>query len=316
MSMNKSTIQKILADPEFDPSDIFGAALSEFLESHPSALGSDVKMLKHLVMDPSICTNIVRVISINNLINDGYANLVGKLTKTISHAEGREQSNAAKELLEKMFMVSDGNLETIFEILKEHTEILIHPNDAQILKRLKPEYACTLIGLASATNFWGLADWIFALQWDEGIKILTKTINDGKLDYAVLNSDASPNIFQTISNRIRTLGMCDLTHDLTVAIGKKWDYTHICFKCGQGAGMVSGGKHRGTKRMPELKSLSGYTLHRNRCDPKNEYLSPWEILYGHSRVFTYKCKRCDYEASSTSGLTLHEKFCTHPIFVV
>lgn len=312
MPMNKNTIQKILSDPEFDPSDIFGAALSEYLESHPSSLGSDVKMLKHLVMDPSICTNIVRVINVNNLINDGHANLIGKLARTISHAEGSQLVLAAKELLEKMSLVSEGNIETVYEILKEHTEILMHPNDANVLKRLKPEYACTLIGLASATDHWGLSDWNFALQWDEGIKILTKTIAEGKLDYMVLNSDASPNIFQTVSRRIKTLGMCDLTHDLTVAIGKKWDYTHICFKCGQGAGMVSGGKHKCIKRMPELKSLSGYTLHRNRCDPKNEYLSPWEILYGHSRIFTYKCERCGYEASSTSGLSLHEKFCTYP----
>jgi hypothetical protein len=58
-----------------------------------------------------------------------------------------------------------------------------------------------------------------------------------------------------------------------------------------------------------IKSLSGYTLHRNGCDHEGEFLSPHEIFTGDPKVLSFECAHCGETFTTLSGCTLHEKKC-------
>jgi len=294
--VNKSTVHKILSDPNFDPSMVFEQALVEFIEQHPATVAKDEVCLKHLVKDPEVCHNIVSIIPMNN------SKLLGDFLLSIKRMNWGSPGVSAK-ILTRLDEVEPENVCEILETIKKsfaaarltrmHPEFIDKLTQAQIDEFVK-EAAAT----ASIKN-WKNNDWEIAFKSEEGIQAFLSALVEDRLTLKRgmfgLVATCAKAVAGNAERRAAILQYLDDNYE-----------GYVCFKCGRGSGVDSNGKRKDNDK---IKSLSGYTLHRSSCDPSNEFLSPHEIFSGSPKVLSFKCGWCGETFTTSSGRTLHEKKC-------
>jgi hypothetical protein len=298
--MNDRTLRKILGDPQFNPDDILGPALSDFINLHPEEIAKDKVAIKYLAEDPEVVHLVMDVIDWQDF------NMVEKILGAIAQMRW-QKADVVNKAFTKMTHANHENLPKVFSTIKKHVASLsLLPNSlGELPKIFSPEQISELIDEMSANPAtWGPKDWAVAVRSKECIEAFLARLAANTVNL-VMGCDED---FQTISvaaEHIKRLNLGDYSVKLINFCKNKWK-SYVCFKCGKGCGKNFHGK---LIESHLIKSISGYTLHRKKCAPNGEFKSPWEIFFGMPRELQFNCDRCGQPFTTTSGLTLHSKSC-------
>ncbi len=300
--MQKKTLHKILQDPLFDPAIFLEQAIVEYIKKHPVEVAKDKVALRHLVGDPSTAANVFQLVDINDL------DLVRSYLQAIPGIP-YGQSDAVSALTERLHKLREENVAEMLEIIKESIGKVSGLDTPKSLYHITPimgendlDEMMTIMLKNASLTLWKPNDWKVAIKTEDGQKALIKTIPKISINDA--------DMFQLLSLLGTTLKGTKLANKLLELIRTKWK-TYICFNCGKGKGPwkpISYRPERGKNDF--IKSISGYTLHRKKCDPENKFLSPHEIIEGRSMKLRWECDRgCGATFTTLSGKTLHGKTC-------
>lgn len=295
--MKKETLQRILGDPDFDPYSVVEQALVEFIEQHPDEVAKDAVCLKHLVKDPECISEVSGIISMND------AQLLGDLLASIKRSDSWDAARTLDTVLGRLKEVETANVATIFEAIKEAAPATrltkMHPNFLDMLQQEQVDEFVKEAVEADAAERWEPEDWKIAFRSDEGTKAYFKALVDGKIKFQT-------STFALISHCATVVQNDPEAKEALLTILDDRYKTYVCFKCGRGSKVDTYG-HDAPNNV--IKSLSGYTLHRNQCDPEKQFLSPHEIFTGDPKVLSFPCGNCGETFTTLSGCTLHEKTC-------
>lgn len=296
--MRDSTFQRIIGDPDFDPHGIIEDALVEFIRNHPQKVAQDRVALKWLVKDPTIIESIVKVVDLNDL------EMLEPFLESVEKHDGYQQTPVKNHIIAHLTKVKPENIDAVFTMVVKAWNPRPKMIPTEFLNHLRPEQinemTQAMLDNKGEMN-WDAEDWKEAIRTAFG----TQTFVDAFVSSKVTISEP---IFPIISQIARSVAGTPDADRLLHAVDRKWD-TYVCFACGYGANLSP---HHYRRRAPApklIKSLSGYTLHRQKCDPKNEFLSPHEIITGKPKQLEFSCDRCGETFTTLSGLTLHRKVC-------
>jgi hypothetical protein len=295
--MKKETLQKILGDPQFDPYTVLEQALVDFIQSNPEEVAKDEVCLKHLVKDSECISEVSGIIDMND------AKLLGDLLASIRRSTSWNASSTLDKVLNRLKEVDAANVSATFEAIKEAapaTQLTkMHPDFLDALQQEQvDEFVKEAVGTDAAER-WEADDWKIAFRSDEGTKAYFAALVDGKVRF-------QRDTFSLISHCATVVkGDPEAEQALLTILDDKFA-GYVCFKCGRGSKLDSYG-HEAPNNV--IKSLSGYTLHRNQCDGEGEFLSPHEIFTGDPKVLSFPCGNCGETFTTLSGCTLHEKSC-------
>ena len=179
--MQKQTLQRILSDPDFDPSTIFESALIGFIEDNPSKVAQDKVCLRHLVKDREIVGSIVGVVDMND------TQLIADFLNSIHRSDSWDANKTLKKLLKRLKEVETANVAAIFETIKEHApasrltkmhlEFVDKLDQGQIDEFVQA--AVKVDGIES----WNTEDWQIAFRSTEGTHAFLDALVKGKLSY-------------------------------------------------------------------------------------------------------------------------------------
>jgi len=297
--MKDSTFQRIVGDPGFDPHGIIEDALVEFIKRHPSKVARDRVALKWLVKDPTIIQDIVGVVSINDL------EMLEPFLESVEKHDGYQQGSVKNHIIGCLINVEPKNVDAVFTMVVKAWNPRPKVIPEAFINLLRPEQVDEMTQTMldnKAEMQWDEVDWNVATRTPFGIKTFVDAFVSSKVEI-------SNGIFPVISQVTRAVVGTPDAGRLLHAVDRKWN-TYVCFACGYGANLDHGRYRRRGNQTPKLiKSLSGYTLHRQKCDPKDGFLSPHEIITGKPKQLDFSCDRCGETFNTKSGLTLHRKAC-------
>lgn len=286
--MQDSTFNKIIGDPNFDPHVILEEALVEFIKNHPTEVAKDRVALKWLVRDSSIIHDIVTVIDINDV---EMIPVVFDTIEKISWEHSRIRTKA--ELIKKLRDTKPDRVTDLLEIIKDKapsTRLGDYPE--KFIEQLAADQIDSLVvsAVQAGSEGWRTEDWKIAIKTTTGFEAFMEALKQRKVSF-------SSDTFQLVSQCARTATQGEYK---AILLGLFADLnSYVCFACGRGTGGET----------DLIKSLSGYTLHRQKCDPDDAYLSPDEIINGKPKTLSFPCGRCGEVFSTASGLSLHRKAC-------
>lgn len=297
--MKKRTLQKILADPAFNPEKFLEQAIVEFVERYPQEVAKDTVALNHLVEDPDIAVKIVEAVDVNN---------PGQMARYLESLSGNySKEDVCCTLLGRLGEMEPGNAEAIFAVLKrfapKYNSISRPSKFANLSDFVDQDRLFELMEEAlvnEGTQDWEVRDWEVAIKTPAGVEAFIKALEGGTIKLKT-DGDFFPLISRLAKRERQT------THGLALldACRARWT-AYVCFSCGRGSGVDRNGNAADTN---VIKSISGYTLHRNGCDKANEDPSPWKTINGVERELSFDCDRCGQTFTTASGLTLHRKKC-------
>lgn len=309
--MNEKTAQKIMADPRFDPTTFFDKALEVFVKTKPRTLaGLSGVALEYLIADSTEVCSMVR----NGLVDVSNEIHVDNFMKALAGVTWYQRE--AMETFTKLMLNSDSDY--AFNAWLENIKVfdfMQHPKwYRQWHNILKNQNAIKPV--------MEKLDEYVSQNWEvESIELLLESGTEGRsliakwLPHAEIHpwsarywkrENVTRNEFQIISMACQIeKDNPEFLQEMIEACNAKWE-AHVCFNCGGGCGFNTKSEK---SRNNIIKSVSGYTLHRKKCDPDNLYPSPWEIATGEPRKLEFKCWKCGLVCSTQSGLTLHYKKC-------
>jgi hypothetical protein len=301
--MKKETLHKILSDPNFDPSSILEEAIVSFVSKNPERLAEDEVVYKYLIRDPSLASQMQKTVDINNIEN------LKVFLHTASKADHWVANSVKASFINKLDNVVDENIDAIFElVVTRKIDVTSNPSGMRSFgRKLSDDQLDRLLRVAKTADrvrTWNAEAWDAFLTTSFGIDTFIECLKKGNI---IPRPYDGSNFFRKMSEIIKAEGSSPRSMEILNWCKSEYD-SHICFKCGRGCELDASGNHRESN---VIKSLSGYTLHRQKCDPENEYPSPWEILFNEVRTFEYPCKFCGEVFTTTSGRTLHENKCRH-----
>ena len=303
--MDKKTLHKILQDPDFNPAIFLEQAIVDFVSRNPEKVAEDAVALRHLIGDTNVAPRVFKLVEINDL------HLVKTYLKAIRAMQGYyDQGSALRQLTSKLHRLHKENVAEMVKMLKENVGKIAGLNEPSSLVKIadimnKDDLEEMIVmTLKSAGTDWKVDDWDVATKIDVGI---TKFIM--KMKEMSINEEEMFNFMSRLAHRVKGTEFAPLLLD---KIKEKWS-TYICFKCGKGKGPWRAASWRPPKGKNDfIKSISGYTLHRKTCDPKDEFPSPHEIITGRPMELEWECERgCGATFTTSSGKTLHEKKCRY-----
>jgi hypothetical protein len=288
--LQESTFRKIVGDPDFDPYGIVEEALVEFIKRHPEKVATDRVALKYLVQDPSIIDTIAQVIDINDLETIPVAL---DTAKRIQWDHSRQRTR--NRILNKLKGAKPENVDALLQIVKDKApETRLGSFPSEFIDMLTDEQGDELVVnavQAGSTDGWHSSDWKIAIRRPAGLDAFIEAIKKGVVAHQTDN-------LQLVSKvAVAVKGQRDKERVLLGMFSDLNSYT--CFCCGKG----TTGQDNDI-----IKSLSGYTLHREKCDPGNEFPSPDEIITGKPKTLEFPCE-CGEVFTTSSGLSLHRKAC-------
>jgi len=293
-AMKERTLHKIMGDPEFNPGIFIEEAIIEFVKQHPLKVAEDKVALRHLIADSDIAPSLHAVIDIND------PDMIESWLATMKQGQSWNKNEVCAKFIGRLSQVEAANSEAIFKVLNRYTsdfECLTRPSTMMSLANIfgPANLASMIVELAvikKATRGWVKEDWdaVFAQAIDHMVFI--EALEEDRVIMRYSNGTSqNENNFRTISEVAKAVKGTAAQERLIKICKKSW-HEYVCFKCGR----------------DQIKSISGYTLHRKKCDSQNVYPCPWETFYGIPRELSFRCD-CGADFTTSSGLTLHKKAC-------
>jgi hypothetical protein len=331
MGMQEDTAQKILSDPDFNPGGIWADALMEYMKDHPTKVADDAVAMKYLVQDPTVAPFLCRLIDINNIEQ------VNTCIKAISKCKSRHLIDPASRDFLEVLEEKTHDRQAIEDIIINNIIVfssvkVLSDHDTHISDRIVE----ALIGSEYRPTTESHKAWGFLTKYPSGaFKFIerAKTKNGAwwmhaerskmelyrqerkhgrrrnKDEWEMMKKAIPANAFQNFSTAVKTIeskaNACRAAEIISIT-KTLWPNHYVCFRCGKGSGWDRYGRPN-EKR--QLKSKSGYSIHRKKCDPNNKFPSPHEIFLGEERDLEFACRMCGETFTSASGKTLHEKRC-------
>jgi hypothetical protein len=310
--MKDGTVRQILADPEFDPSFLLEPALLNYMSKNPSSVASDKVAMKWLAKDETVIRGIASLVNPNNtsVLADAVAS-IGRMDTSWA------KSDAAHNLcisIEKCAV--NGGFDDIARVAEIvcYSSVTSKVEDLPIFVSLiAPQYREAMLEKAIESGYsigFEVKSWNTLMDWQSTkmVKMFAKAFEECKVKITDEVLRYMSGVFKTrpkIYSDEGAIAVCQ-------AIKNRWPSSFVCFRCGQGSEFVDSSRDRRRRRSAvprRITSPSGFTLHKKKCDPNNEYPSPWESHFMVRRDLEFQCQYCGRECTSPSGLTLHEKKC-------
>jgi hypothetical protein len=305
--MQDSTFNKILSDPNFDPHGIIEDALVEYIKNHPEEVAKDRVALRWLVLDSTILGEIVNVIDINDIeMITPFVNTINKPS-----SDGWSKENTIKTLIKKLDRLKPENVDQILKIIAGACGSF---NPSQLpttfVNSMSVEQINWFVDNAvrkGAEVVWTAADWDIVTRTKMGTTAFVNCFSAGRMPL----TKESFQIISKCAKAIQVNAGCLDNEEKRMMIRRvdqDWQ-SYVCYKCSCGTN-VGRFSRRGTNPDTNvIKSISGYTLHRQKCDPQNLFPSPHEVFFGKPKTLSFECHGCGEVFTTTSGLTLHRKSC-------
>jgi len=280
-TVQESTIQKILGDPNFDPGIILEDALVSFIRNYPRKAAEDKVALKYLVRDVDIIEQMKDVVDVNDAEN--LATFIDTVKRSTSWARDR----ALRAIVDNLQDVERENIDAVFEVVKSKlSDIRLGKIPTRFFSFLTLGQTEEMVANAvrrGSTKRWKATDWVVALRVSIGEDLFLEALEK---EHVKLDADT----LRIVSNMAISVKGDPVKERILLAVEDSFD-GYVCFGCGK----------------EPIKSLSGYTLHRKSCFAAT-VRSPHEIIMGRPKSLKFRCA-CGEIFTSRSGLTLHEKTC-------
>ena len=329
--MQEDTAQKILSDPDFNPAGIWADALMAYLKINPIKVASDAVAMKYLIQDPAVAPHLINLIDIND------TDRVRTCLKAVSKCDANHLIwGAARDFWEQQYRVKLDNQQTIEDIIVENIGVF---SEVEVLSENRHRISDNIIKALANSEFKPHVDrnhkaWAFLTRYVSGALVFVDAAKyqerawwmhaerkkmafykeqrkfykyqKSKEEWEKMRKATPVSPFQNFSTAAATLKHSTSRAEVIGVVKNLWPNHYLCFKCGKGSGTNRSG-HIDEKK--QLKSKSGYSIHRKKCDPDNEFPSPHEIFFGEERDLEFACKMCGATFTTASGKTLHEKRC-------
>jgi len=283
--MDALTIRHILGDPDFDPGIIFEDALKDFVKKNPAEVAKRDKVaLKWLVKDPEVVAAVAEYIDVRGDV-EMVPDTIMSLQK-IRYLGSRERYVAG--FMKRFTLAPVESINALVEGILRYPSIPFSWYPVDLLDRMSRDQVSSIISATvneGNTACWKAEDWRPIVDNETGMNHFIDALEK---EAVFLDDTGILHIISQCAKKTK-----DPRHIKVLNDFKAGDNFYRCFACG---------------RAP-IKSISGYTLHRKRCDPRNRYPSPHEIFHGEPKELSFECSTCGETFSTQSGCTLHEKNC-------